>query len=123
MEDKLSSYKELEHHLERMNDNSKIYMQYRASKNPNSFREKYRTEIMLYEASVQYVKLYRKNNPIPSIPSLRRMISESEESKRELHARLNQKKETLKELEVVKKNIQSIYPKKQTQEKDLGVHR
>ena len=123
MEDKLSSYKELEHHLERMNDKSKIYMQYRASKNPNSFREKYRTEIMLYEASVQYVKLYRKNNPIPSIPSLRRMISESEESKRELHARLNQKKETLKELEVVKKNIQSIYPKKQTQEKDLGVHR
>lgn len=123
LEEKIDKDKELLHHLKRMDDYSKIYKQYQTSNKSEAFREKHRTEIMLYEASFRHVRLYKQTNPIPSISSLSKMIHKSEELKRDLSARVNQKKEKVKELETVKKNIQSIIKEDEPKRKQLFLQR
>lgn len=92
-------------HIKRLNEYAPVYKKYVASGNSDSFRDKHRMEIMLYEASARALKQLADNKPLPAFLTLEKRISDMQEKNLSLYADLNRKKEKLKELETVKKNI------------------
>ena len=108
-EKQLRTDSEMAKHIKRLNEYAPVYKKYSVSDDPDSFRDKHRTEIMLYEASARALKQLADNKPLPASATLEKRISDTQEKNRSLYAKLNRQREKIKELETVKKNISMIF--------------
>lgn len=99
-------------HIKRLNEYTPVYKKYSASDDPDSFRDKHRTEIMLYEASARALKQLADNKPLPASLTLEKRISDTQEKNSSLYAQLNKQREKIKEMETVKKNLSMIFENK-----------
>ena len=123
LEEKLEENKDLLYHMTRLKDNEDVYKQYKVSVKPEAFREKHRAEIMIYEASLSIVRKHIQFNQVPSISTLNKTIHELQQSKNDLYADVKLKKEKLKELENVKKNIDIIFKEKEPRRRERDLER
>lgn len=123
LEEQLEENKDLLYHMTRLKDNEDVYKKYKVSVKPEEFRERHRAEIMIYEASLSIVRKHIQFNQVPSISTLNKTIHELQQSKNDLYADVKLKKEKVKELETVKKNIDIIFKEKEPRRRERDLER
>lgn len=91
-----------------------VYEKYKRAKNKAAFENKYRREIVLFEASAKYLK---GKEALP-IDALNRAAGELAQQKKELYGEYKKLKQQAAEIDVIKSNVDALLGKTQEKEKE-----
>lgn len=95
-----------------------VYEQYKRTKYKTAFENKYRREIILFEASAKYLE----GKDAPPIDALNRAAGELAQQKKELYDKYKKLKQQAAEIDVIKSNVDALLGNTQEKEKEPEHH-
>ena len=90
------------------NRTKQIYEGYLHSRDKDKYKEKYASELLIFEASRKELKPFLDNKTFPSPVVLRQKLKRLQERKSDLYMDYRQVKEKLNEYSLIKQNVDSI---------------
>jgi len=90
------------------NRTKRIYDGYIHAKNKSQYKEKYASELLIFEASKKELQPFLDTKTLPSPVTLRSKLKELQEQKNDLYIDYRQVKEQLNEYSLIKQNVDSI---------------
>lgn len=108
VEKKLNEINILRKHISTYQSLKPIYDKYRKSKDKFEFENKYRREIILFEASYKYLSEVQTNGKLPTLEKVNTERMELEEQKQKLYAEYRKSKKELSEIDIVKSNVDAM---------------
>lgn len=108
VEKKLNETNILRKHISAYQSLKPIYDKYRKSKNKAAFENKYKQEIILFEASHKYLSEVQTNGKLPALEKVNTERIELEEQKQKLYSEYRKSKKELSEIDVVKSNVDTM---------------
>lgn len=112
IEDQIHNCSELLIHVKRVTEHKKVYKEYTSPKCSEDFLNKHYSNIILYEAAIQYINKHTRNGIPPTSSKIRKELEQLESQKCESTKELMHLKENLKKYETARKNISMIMDNK-----------
>lgn len=109
VERNLSDTNILRKHISTYQSLKPVYDKYRKAKNKSNFENKYRREIILFEASHKYLSQVQINAKLPTLDKVNTDRINLEEQKQKLYADYRKAKKELSEIDIVKSNVDAMH--------------
>lgn len=108
VEKQLSDMNILRKHIRTYQAMRPVYTEYKKSKNKAEFERQHRRELTLYNASHKYLSDVQNGGKLPSLEKVNTDFTEMSEQKRSLYEKYRKEKKALSEIEIIKKNVDTI---------------
>ena len=85
-----------------------MYAEYKKAKNKPEFEKQHRRELILYNASHKYLSDIQNGGKLPTLEKVNTDFTELSDKKRSLYEKYKKEKMALSEIDIIKKNVDTI---------------
>lgn len=108
VEKQLSDVSVLRKHLRTYQTLRPVYAEYKKAKNKPEFEKQHRRELILYNASHKYLSDIQNGGKLPTLEKVNTDFTELSDKKRSLYEKYKKEKMALSEIDIIKKNVDTI---------------